>query len=56
MGCSEILTVGIQVLPVDSVLIRLVDMGFNGMLSDFHSRYKGTTCDLNQIAQNSICP
>ena len=40
---------------MDSVLIRLVDMGFNGMLSDFHCRYKGTTCDLNQSMMGARC-
>ena len=39
MGCSHILTVGIQGLYVDLVLIRLVDMGFNGMFSYPHCRY-----------------
>ena len=36
MGYSEILTAGIQELHVDLVLIRLVDMSFNGMFSNPH--------------------
>ena len=36
MGCSQILTVCIQDLQVDLVLIRLVDRGFNGMFSNPH--------------------
>ena len=36
MGCSQIHTVGIQRLQLDLILIRLEDMGFNGMFSDPH--------------------
>ena len=43
MGCSQILTVGTQGLQVNLVLIRLVDMGFNGMFSDSYCRYTGPT-------------
>ena len=39
MGCSHILTIGTQCLQVDLVLIRLVDMGFNGMFTYPHYRY-----------------
>ena len=31
MDCYQSLTLGIQVLHVDLILIGLVDMGFNGM-------------------------
>ena len=44
MGCSQILAVDIQGLLVDLGLIRFVDMGFNGMFSDPHCRYTGSTC------------
>ena len=43
MGCSQILTIGIQNLQVDLMLIRLVVMGFSRMFSDPHYRYKGPT-------------
>ena len=39
MRCSQILTIDIQCLQVDLMLIRLVDMGFSGMFSDPHYRY-----------------
>ena len=39
MGWSHILTVGILGLYVNLVLIRLVDMGSNGMFSYPHCRY-----------------
>ena len=39
MGCSQILTIGIQDLEVDLLLFRLVDMRFNGMFSNPHYRY-----------------
>ena len=41
MGCSQIFTVGIEVLQLDLVLIRLGDMSFNGMFSDLYCRYTG---------------
>ena len=37
-------SLGIQGLPVDLVLIRLVDMGFNGMFSDSCCGYTEPTC------------
>ena len=51
MGCSQILTVGIHGLQVDLVLIRWMDMGFNGIFSDPYCRYTGTTSrfGFNQI-------
>ena len=39
MGCSQILTVDIQCLQVDLILIRLMDMSFSVMFSDPHCRY-----------------
>ena len=51
MGCSQIFTVGMQDLLVDLVLIRLVDRGFNGMFSNPHCMYTGSTggSGFNQI-------
>ena len=43
MGCSQILTLCLQDLQVDFVLIRLVDIGFSGMFSDTYCRYTGST-------------
>ena len=43
MGCSQILTVDIKGLQKNLLLIRLVNMGFNGMFSDLHCIYKGLT-------------
>ena len=40
---SKTLTVTIQALQVDLSLIRLVDMGFNMVFSDPHSKYTGLT-------------
>ena len=56
MRYSQILTVGLQTLHVDLVLIRLLDMGFNGMLSDPHSRFTHPTCGsgFNQIVGYGI--
>ena len=39
MGCSQILTIGIQGLEVDLSLIRLVDVCVNGMFSNLLCRY-----------------
>ena len=51
MGCSQILTVGTQILQVALVLIRLVDITFSEMFSDPHCRYPGSTVGtgFNQI-------
>ena len=51
MGYSQIRTVGIQVLHVNLVLIRLVDMGFNEMFSYPHYRYTVPTgkSGINQV-------
>ena len=44
MGCSQIfLTVGMQDLQVDQILIGLVDMGFSRMFSNSHCRYARPT-------------
>ena len=43
MRYSQILTVDIYGLQVDNILIRLMDMSFNEMFSDPHSRYIGPT-------------
>ena len=43
MGGSKIFTVYIQGLQKYLLLIRLIDMGFNGMFSDPHCRYIGLT-------------
>ena len=50
-GCSQILTVDLQDLQVDLVLIRLVDMGFNWMFSYPHCRFTRHTggSGFNQI-------
>ena len=51
VGCSLIITVGIQGLQVDLVLIRLVDIGYSGMFSDPHCMYTRLISgfDFNQI-------
>ena len=56
MGCSQILTVGIHDLNVDLVLIRLMDMGFNGMFSNPHCRYTRPTYgySFNQIGGHEV--
>ena len=43
MGCSQIFTVYIQGLQKNLLLIRLENMGFNGMFSDLHCIYTGLT-------------
>ena len=49
MGCSQILSVGTHGLHVDLSLIRLVDMGFNGMFPDPLCRYTVLHVDLSLI-------
>ena len=56
MRYSQILTVVLHTLYVDLVLIRFLDMGFNGMLSDPCCMYTGPTCGFgfNQIGGHGI--
>ena len=56
MGCSQIFTVYIQGLQKNLLLIRLVNMGFNGMFSDLHCIYTGLTEEpaFNQIGEHGF--
>ena len=51
MQCFQILTVGMESLPVKMVLIRLVDMSHNVVFPDPHCRYGEPTDEdgFNQI-------
>ena len=54
MGCSQTFTVYIEDLQKNLLLIRLVNMGFNGMFSDLHCIYRGLTEEsaFNQIGEH----